>query len=133
MSKPRVLIADDDHAFLVALQARLEQAGFDVYTAEDGYRALVESRQDDPDVLVLDINMPAGNGFTVQERLEHMRSANPVSLRRRPVIYITGDTSTRTATLVKDMGAFALIYKPFEIEELCETIRQAMAPPPCAA
>lgn len=133
MNKPKVLIADDDDGLLKALQVRLEHVGFDVTTAVDGYRALVEAREDLPDVLVLDINMPAGNGFTVQDRLEKLQTSDNKPSKRIPVIYITGDKSDGIKGLAKNLGAFAVIYKPLDIDHLCETIMQAMAPPPCAA
>jgi CheY-like chemotaxis protein len=133
MNKPKVLVADDDNGLLKALQVRLEHVGFEVTTAVDGYRALVEAREDLPDVLVLDINMPAGNGFTVQDRLEKLQATENKPSKRIPVIYITGDKSDGVKGLAKNLGAFALIYKPFDVDNLCETIMQAMAPPPCAA
>lgn len=132
-SRPKVLIADDDNGLLKALQVRLEHVGFEVTTAVDGYRALVEAREDTPDVLVLDINMPAGNGFTVQDRLEKLQASENKPTRKVPVIYMTGDKSDEIQKLAKDLGAFALIYKPIDADQLCETIMQAMAPPPCAA
>lgn len=133
MNKPRVLIADDDEGLLTAIRVRLEKSGFDVFTAGDGYRALVEARQDEPDVLVLDINMPAGSGFSVQERFEKMSRSTRGWSRAIPVIYITGEKSERVVSLSKELGAFALMYKPFSAEDLCDLVRQAIAPPPSAA
>ena len=132
-NRPRVLIADDDNGLLKALQVRLEHVGFEVITAVDGYRALVEAREDLPDVLVLDINMPAGDGFSVQNRIEKLQASENKPSRRVPVIYITGDKSDDVKELAKKLGAFALLYKPLDADRLCETIMQAMAPPPCAA
>ena len=132
-SRPKVLIADDDNGLLKALQVRLEHVGFEVTTAVDGYRALVEAREDPPDVLVLDINMPAGDGFSVQDRLEKLQASETKPTRKVPVIYITGDKSDKIKELVKNLGASALVYKPLDVDRLCEAIMQAMAPPPCAA
>lgn len=133
MDKPKVLIADDDNGLLNALQVRLEHVGFEVTTAQDGFQAIMEAREDLPDVLVLDIHMPAGNGFTVQDRLEKLQASDTKPTKRIPVIYITGDKSDGIEGLAKNLGAFALIYKPFDVDNLCETIMRAMVPPPCAA
>lgn len=133
MSKPRVLIADDDSNLLAALRVRLVNSGFDVSTAGDGYRALVEARQGQPDVLVLDINMPAGSGFSVQERLEKMPISIQGWMKAIPVIYITGEKSERVLSLSQELGAFSVLYKPFQAEDLCDLIFQAVSSSPSAA
>jgi len=132
-NRTRILIADDDHGMVQSLRIRLEHKGFEVVTAPDGYRAIVEACEDPPDVLVLDVNMPAGNGFTVQERFEKLLASNSKPTKKIPVIYITGDKSEGVEEFAEFLGAFALIHKPFEIEHLFETIMRAMVPPPCAA
>ena len=65
----RILIADDDRNLLQALTVRLDAAGYDVITTQDAYQALDFARKHRPDLLLLDINMPAGSGFSVHERI----------------------------------------------------------------
>ncbi len=133
MNKPKVLIADDDTTLLYALRVHLEHEGFEVLTASNGYQALAQARVDQPDVLVLDIHMPAGNGFSVQDRLEKLTNPTGLPRQQTPVIYITGEKSPRIKNLAKQAGAFALVHKPFEIDELCQIIIKAAAPPLFAA
>ncbi|MCC6682518.1 MAG: response regulator [Phycisphaeraceae bacterium] len=121
--RPRILLADDDELLLKALTLRLEKLNVEVFTASDGYTSLARATELKPDLLILDVNMPAGDGFSVQERL----SNHPV-LRDIPVIYLTGDQSERLNTLCEQMGGFALFHKPFRLPQLIESINQALRP-----
>lgn len=123
-SQPIILIADDDDRVLKALMIRLGQVGFRVITATDGYNALALAAKHAPDLLVLDVNMPAGDGFSVQERLRGVPE-----LARKPVIYVTGDKSTRLDDMAKQLGAFALLHKPFHVEDLIDKVLSALSPP----
>lgn len=124
----KVLIADDDRNFLTSLSVRLKAEGFEVACAQDSYQAVEVATRFRPDVLVLDINMPAGDGFTVQQRVEKM-----THLLAMPVIYLTGERSERVEMMAKTQHAFALMFKPFETDELLRTIRSAVTTPQAAA
>ena len=104
-----ILIADDDHDLLRAVSIRLKSAGYEVVTALDSYQAVQFANEHRPDLVILDINMPAGDGFTVQERLRNIGE-----LATTPVIYLTGDTSELTKELARRTGAYALLHKPFD-------------------
>ena len=69
MSAKSVLIADDDADVLTALTLRCEQLGLEVRLARDAMAALVMFRLDPPDLLIIDVNMPGGNGLSVCEML----------------------------------------------------------------
>lgn len=128
MERRKVLVADDDEEFLLALSVRLRAEGYDVVTSSNGYGTLASASEQVPDVLILDINMPAGDGFTVHERMERIPD-----LRKIPVIYLTGQKSDRFKVLAKKLGAFALIYKPFNMADLLETVQAASNIPQDAA
>lgn len=119
---PTILIADDDVALLEALRLRLEAHGFAVVTAQDGYSALDRATHLRPDLLILDVNMPAGNGFSVQTR---MRKHPELALT--PVIYLTGSTADSVDRSAAALGAFAVIHKPFRTDELVATVYDALA------
>lgn len=121
--RPVILLADDDKDMLYALRLRLQESGFSVVTANDSYNALAATVHEKPDVLILDVNMPAGDGFSVQERLHSMGT-----LRDTPVIYITGDKSNRLDELASQYGAISLFHKPFDTENLIQTIYQVLRP-----
>ena len=65
-----ILIADDDHLHLKCLTHHLEKAGYSVIQATDSFHALRLASQLKPSLIILDINMPAGDGFSVKERLD---------------------------------------------------------------
>lgn len=119
-----ILVADDDERVLKALMLRLGEVGFKVITATDGYSALALATEHKPNLLVLDINMPAGDGFSVQERMKGIPEVATI-----PVIYVTGDKSERLDDLARRLGAFAVIHKPFHTEELIDTILSALTSP----
>ena len=119
-----ILIADDDERVLKALMLRLGKVGFNVVTATDGYSALALAAECKPSLLLLDINMPAGDGFSVQERMKGISE-----LATTPVIYVTGDKSERLDDVARRLGAFAVLHKPFHIEELIDTVLSALSSP----
>ena len=126
MEKPKILIVDDDAELLQSLSLRLRREGFDVAVAADAYRGLDRAKRESPDLLILDIHMPGGDGFSVQDRLQEPMGPWPI------VIYLTGDKSLRTDLMAKKLGAFAVIRKPFDIARLLETVRRAVAVSPGA-
>jgi len=123
MRKPRILLVDDDERFVTALRTRLQSLDFEVVTATDGYAGLARAAQDKPDVLVLDINMPAGEGLGVQERLGKLPQVGGL-----PTICLTDDRPGRTDTIARDLGAVAVHRKPFRMEDLLIDIDRALTP-----
>ena len=121
MGRKKILVADDDLALLEAIRVRLESANFSVMTTQDAYQALALARQELPDVLVLDINMPAGNGFSVQERIQKIDELSKV-----PVVYITGEDPQSVDDTAVQLGAFAILHKPFEDDALLDAVRGAL-------
>lgn len=121
--KARVLIADDDAAILSAMKLRFEQINAEVVTAQDGYNALAKARSFRPDLMVLDVNMPAGDGFSVHERLGAIES-----LGRTKIIYVTGDRSERLDNLAYQLGAYEVFHKPCDMKLLQKTAIRALRP-----
>ncbi len=120
--KPLLLLADDDTNLLTSLSVRLKSEGYEVLCVQDGYQAVAQARKHHPAALILDINMPAGDGFTVQERIGQMPEFHAT-----PVIYLTGDHSDRVVKMANCQHAFALMFKPFETKALLATIKAAVA------
>jgi DNA-binding response OmpR family regulator len=121
MQRKRVLIADDDLDLLTALSVRLKKEGFDVIATADGYQAFTYTATLKPDAVILDINMPCGDGFSVHQRLR-----DNMLLLSIPIIYLTGEKSARVHTLAAKLNAYAVIFKPYDAEELMTTVRQAV-------
>lgn len=125
MKPPTILVADDDPTILIAISCRLENAGYRVCTTQDGYQALAIARREHPDLMILDIHMPAGSGVSVRQRIEAIDE-----ITVPPVIYITGnEVSQDTIDQVEHHGA-RLITKPFDEGELLANVSELLAPSP---
>lgn len=124
MAKHKLVIADDDKDLGDGLAVRLGARGYEVHCARDGYQAMALVREKNPHLLMLDINMPAGNGFSVMERIQRMQEAG--DLDPIPVIYLTGDTSEEVKLLAVKYGAYGMLHKPFNFEGLLEMVQKAI-------
>ncbi len=108
--KEKILVVDDEAAVRRILQTRLAMVGYEVVTAADGEQALKVFAEEDPDLVVLDVMMPNGDGyFTCQE----LRKESNV-----PIIMLTalGDVADRITGL--QLGADDYLVKPFSPKEL---------------
>lgn len=114
-----ILVADDDVGLLRALTVRLEAEGYQVVEAQDAVQAVSVARRSNPDLLILDINMPAGDGFTIQQRIRAIDELHGV-----PVIYLTGERSTRVSYGAREAGACAVLYKPLDTDRLIITVAE---------
>lgn len=119
--RPVVVVADDDLPILKAIGLRLEAAGFDVCLAQDGYMAVQAARRLHPDVMLLDIGMPAGDGFTVRERVCQLGAVEDVVPPQ--FVYLSG--SDEAARSDKRLCAFAFVRKPFDASALTAIVRSA--------
>ena len=118
---PIILVAEDDERFRRELGKYLHARGFAVVCAEDGYQALDFAIRDRPDLMILDVHMPAGDGFSVYERVQR----HP-ELAVTPVIYMTHDHSPEVLEDAREDDALALLYKPFELPELLAHVQTAL-------
>jgi len=117
-----ILVADDDQAFTTALSTRLSKLGYHVVVAHDGYMALDAAIKHNPDLLILDINMPAGDGFSVVDRLRKRDDVSPAV----PLIIVSGESSQERRVAAHEHGAFGYLSKPFESGDLVKMVRQAL-------
>jgi DNA-binding response OmpR family regulator len=120
MNAAKILIVDDDQTLVRLLVLRLGKAGFEVFHAQDAYQGLRIAIEQKPDLVFLDIHMPAGEGFSVQERFQK------AGLQDLPVIYISGDKSDRAVAQARKLGAFAVVHKPFEMDHILAVTSAAL-------
>jgi DNA-binding response OmpR family regulator len=123
--KKKILIVDDERDIVKALMIRLQGAGYEVVTAFDGAQAIFVAHKEKPDLILLDIRMPAGNGFSVAEKLKH--SVNTLSI---PVIFLTGSPERNAEERAVTLGARFYIKKPYDPEELLDAIKRALEKEP---
>ncbi len=115
----RVLVADDDEMFLEILAETVEEAGAAVELAPDGLAAIEQLSAGDFDILISDLNMPRMDGLTL---LRQVRALYPHILS----ILITGFGSLESAIQALRLGAYDYIQKPFMVEQVAVTIRNAV-------
>jgi len=127
MKRLKILVADDSEKLLSALRIQLEAQGMEVATCSDAYTALAHAQKYKPDVMVLDIRMPAGDGFSVLERMAKIPQSS-----RIPIIYITGDKSSQLDLKAEQLGACGLIHKPINLSALLKLIDLATDGQSCA-
>ncbi len=121
-TRAKILVVDDEVDIVSSIAKRLVHAGYDVESAGDGARATQVAIQSTPDLIVLDIGMPCGDGHTVAERLR-----SNVKTMFTPIIYLTARTSDIDRARAFEAGAFAFVTKPFKSEELLSLIEQALS------
>jgi CheY-like chemotaxis protein len=118
-----VLLVDDDKTVLLGTGMRLKSMGYTVYTAKDAVSAVSAVRKNEPDVVVLDISLPAGDGFLVADRLQNL-----VGSAATPIIFITASDDPALRERAKKLGALGFLKKPFDATSLADAIESALSP-----
>ena len=118
MAAHRVLIIDDDKTLVALMTALLRKEGFQVLAAFDGMSGFMTAQKQRPDLILLDVQMPAGGGAGVWERLS--ASANTQGI---PVVYVTATATPGFAEEVTSQGAAGFIQKPFDPEIFGATVK----------
>jgi CheY-like chemotaxis protein len=119
MSKPSVLVVDDEPDVVTLIERTLSGEGFEVFTAYDGISALDIAAIDKPQVIVLDIMMPMMSGYETCMQLK----ANPET-RHIPVLCLTSAHSPDVREQAQKAGAQALLVKPIMPAELVAQIKR---------
>ena len=119
--KKRLLAVEDDARLLEAIAVCLEQEGYDVMTARNGKDAFVRIAETIPDLIVSDIMMPQGDGFSL---VKNLRSNPRTDLI--PVIFLTAKDGRANRLSGIRAGVDAFLTKPFEPEELVATIENIL-------
>jgi two-component system alkaline phosphatase synthesis response regulator PhoP len=119
--KKKILIVDDERDIVKALTIRLQRAGYGVVTAFDGAQGIFMAHKENPDLIILDIRMPAGNGFSVAEKLKESTDTFTI-----PVIFLTGSPEKDSEERAMALGARFFVKKPYDPEELLDAIERAL-------
>ncbi len=116
--KPKILIADDEKDFVQSLLERLEYEGFEIVVAYEGIRAVETAHKQKPDLILLDLQMPAGTGQSVLKTLRNHPETSKI-----PVIVMTALRKAGLEEEMMDLGAFNFIQKPLDLGRLLASIR----------
>lgn len=118
MSKPLVLVVEDEAALATMLRYNLEKQGFRVEEATDGQEALTRIAEVQPDIVLLDWMLPVMSGIEVCRQIRRSPGT-----RDLPVIFLTARTEDQDAVRGLNTGADDYITKPFNMEALLARIR----------
>jgi DNA-binding response OmpR family regulator len=121
MSGKKILIVDDDPHLLLGLAPRLEANDYSIVTAADAISAVAVARTEVPDLIILDLGLPGGDGFLVLERIRNL--AGHAST---PVIVLSASDPAGNRKRSLDAGAVAFFQKPPDNHEFLTAIRQAL-------
>jgi DNA-binding response OmpR family regulator len=117
----KILIVEDDPVSRQVLHRFLTQNQFQCTLAGDAAAALTETRKEKPDLIILDLGLPAGGGFTFLER----RKMFP-ALAVIPVIVLSGQDRATHEERARNLGASVYIQKPAKNEDVLEQVRQIL-------
>jgi DNA-binding response OmpR family regulator len=113
-----ILVVDDEKRIVSLLKTYLEQQGFQVVTALNGQEAIYTARHEKPDLIILDIMMPAMDGF------EFMRQHRKE--RETPIILLTARVEEDDKVIGLELGADDYVTKPFSPRELTSRVRAVL-------
>ena len=117
----KILIIEDDPDQVLGLKLRLEAYGYQVVHASDAVAAIKIARVEMPDLILLDIGLPAGDGFVVMQRLSNLTDVAHI-----PIIIISARDPEQNASRAFDAGAYDYFQKPVDNHEVLEAIEGAL-------
>jgi CheY-like chemotaxis protein len=121
MQGAKILVVDDNAEIRKGMSIRLRANGYEVVSAGDAVSATAALVKQRPDLMVLDLGLPCGDGFVVMERLR-----NDDRLANIPVIVLTGRDSAGSRERAMQAGAAAFFQKPVEDDSLLFAVRKAL-------
>ena len=115
--KIKILIVDDEPDIVETLKFLIEIEGFESIIAMDGEEALKKAKEENPDVIILDVMLPKINGYKVCRLLKFDNKYKHI-----PVLMVTARSQEEDKVIGEETGADEYITKPFDINEIVEKI-----------
>jgi DNA-binding response OmpR family regulator len=122
MSEYKILVAEDDPVMASTLSGALKSRGYGVVLARDAMQAVMFAVQQQPNAILLDVNMPAGTGLGALARLQ--ASARTSSI---PVLVVSGSTDLTLPATVRAEGAKGFFKKPVDLDALCARLAELLS------
>ena len=117
-----IAIVEDDADIRGLLDFKLRAAGYETAFARDGVSAIGVIRKAQPDLIVLDIGLPGGDGFVILDRLREFDALATI-----PIVVITARTQPDARERMELSGVAAFVEKPFEVGEFLQTLESILA------
>jgi len=128
MSTKRVLLVDDDPDLRMLVEAYLKGAGYEVSSAVDGLSCLIKAQQARPDLVILDLGLPAGDGMTALQRLR-----TNTHFAQTPVLVLSARSAAEWRDKAIQQGASAYLQKPVDKQTLLESASKLLGCEPAPA
>jgi len=119
MMKKRILVVDDEIDLVETLRFSLELKGYEVLVAYNGEDALHLARNENPDLILLDVMLPKMEGYQVCRLLKF-----DARFRHIPIFMLTAKTQEKDRMIGEQTGADEYITKPFEMEDLMKKVKE---------
>ncbi len=117
-----ILAVDDSPSMRQMVSFTLQSAGYDVVMANDGVEALeIAEKSPDINLVLTDVNMPNMDGITLVRNLRNLED-----YKFKPILVLTTESSTEKKMMGKNAGATGWIIKPFDPEQLLNTLRRVL-------
>ena len=124
MANKMILLVDDDPDVRLAMHVRLKANGYDTCFASDALSSISEARKQQPNVIILDLGLPSGDGFVVIQRLKRHPSLAVI-----PIIVVSARDVSGNQERALKAGAKVYLQKPVDNAELLAIIRQTLGEP----
>jgi CheY-like chemotaxis protein len=124
MSRKKILVVEDETIQLTMVAKRLKAAGYEVVGARDGISAISTARKEQPDLIVLDLGLPGGDGFVVMQRLQTLLSTATI-----PIVVASSHDPVRNEEAAKRAGAISFLRKPVDFDKLLKVIAESIGTP----
>ncbi|MHB8154930.1 MAG: response regulator transcription factor [Candidatus Omnitrophota bacterium] len=117
----KILIVEDEKELMFGLATLLKSQGYLIIAANDSLFGISLAHKEKPDLIILDLGLPAGGGFYVLENLK-----NSVGTFDIPILILTAQQGLALEERAKQMGAVAYFHKPFDPESLLSQIKEIL-------
>jgi DNA-binding response OmpR family regulator len=117
----KILIVEDDPKIAMALAIRFKASGYEAFMAHDAVMGTNAAVEHQPDLVLLDISMPAGDGFGVAERIQTLLP------KLTPIIFLTASRQPGFREKATAMGAAGYFEKPYDAVKLLAAVERALA------
>lgn len=124
MATSKIMIVDDDPDLRAGLKLRLRANHYDTVHAADGYSAIALAYKERPNLIILDLGLPAADGYLVLDRLHKDDKLSSI-----PVIVLTARDPDSSEQRSLEAGAAAFFQKPVDNAELLDLIRATLSNP----
>jgi DNA-binding response OmpR family regulator len=124
MGATSILLIEDDLNIYHGIRRRLSACNYQTYYAPDAVASIYQARQHHPDLILLDLGLPAGDGFVVMDRLKQLPDLSAI-----PIIVLSGRDRTANERRALQSGATAFLQKPVSGDVLMKAIDRCLSKP----